>query len=108
MGVGLSDLVAPSAGPMGRAAQVGPVQYTNVRLADDAVLPCISFGLVLVKDERPLALLVTVSSGFGASSREVSVEVMGKTREDADRSLPASAPGSALRASTVATSCRST
>jgi hypothetical protein len=90
MGVALSMLVAPArAGPWGSAMlSEGPVEYINVTLDNDRVLACIQSGLYLVKRrEEPLAILMRGPKAEFHPMAQVSIEVMGRNREVAERML---------------------
>jgi hypothetical protein len=81
----IAGLLAPS--HPGMEISEGPVEYANIALADEQVLPCVARGLYLVEDGgRRHALLVTVPSNM--SHREtLRIEVMSPHREDAVRLL---------------------
>jgi hypothetical protein len=65
---------------------LGPVQYRNVPLANDEVLPCVSHGLYLVKGARREAILVAAPSPRSPWDK-LRVEVMATTQEDAAATL---------------------
>jgi hypothetical protein len=85
MGLNLSDFLGGSPGMPGRPVLAeGPVDYVNFHLADGRILPCVQFGLYLIKGDRaPLVVFVTGPSGMGGGPRpKLRVEVMGTRRED--------------------------
>ncbi len=67
-------------------AEPGPVEYATVDLGDGERVTCVKRGLYRVRDKQkqPYALLVSASDGW---HRELKLEVMAKTREDAERVL---------------------
>lgn len=91
MGIGLGDLASAGrrgAGLYGPATpEKGPVDYVNLPAGEDTRLPCIQFGLFLVREgARALAALVHAADArFGGGG--VSVDVMAADRADAERFL---------------------
>jgi hypothetical protein len=89
---GLSDLVAPVR-PVLRGEFVpveGPVQYANVELDGDRFMPCVQYGLYLIREGRErLALLVRGPSEHRPMRKSVIVEVMARARDRADQFLAA-------------------
>jgi hypothetical protein len=65
----------------------GPVEYKNVRLADDKVLSCVARGLYFIEDgPKRFALLVAVPNDY-SPRQGVRVEVMAVDRDEAVRLL---------------------
>lgn len=63
----------------------GPLQYINITLNDNLVMPCVQSGLFLVKrDKEPLAILMTGPMRDFHPTAQVSVEVMARSREVAE------------------------
>jgi hypothetical protein len=90
MPVSLSILSAKAkAGLMGgESVSEGPVQYVNVSLDGDRVMPCVQSGLFLIKrGDEPLALLVTGPLREIHPMAQVGIEVMARSREVAERLL---------------------
>lgn len=68
-----------------KAFQEGPVQYTDVELADQQKLACVKQGLYTLRDAgRPLALLVAEEDTY-RSEKGLEVAVMAPDRETAER-----------------------
>lgn len=87
--ISLPQLIMPGRSGLWGGAGVaqGPVQYVNISLGDDRVLPCVQCGLYLIRDrELRLAVLVRGPSDMGMS-RHVHMEVMASARELAERFL---------------------
>jgi hypothetical protein len=83
---GLAELVATE-GTFGRSPARGPVEYVNVTLDDDRVLPCVQRGVYLIREgERRLAAYVAKSERYSANG-EVRVEAMAPARSAAERLL---------------------
>ncbi len=84
MGVNLSDLISAGPGLPGRGGLAeGPVDYVNFHLAQGEVLPCVQFGLYLLRsDTARLVAFVAGPSGQGGPRMQLRVEVMGTRRED--------------------------
>jgi hypothetical protein len=92
MGLTFSDLVAQRPAGMGMMGppppMPGPVEYSNVTLADGSILPCLQSGLFLIKDHsEPLAALVSIPAEHGPRRGGVYVEVIAPTREREERFL---------------------
>lgn len=89
MGLGLSDMLSRSGTTPGMPVlSEGPVDYVNVRLAGDRVLPCIQFGLYLIATgQARLVVFVTGANEFGGPRQGGRVEVMATRREDAQAFL---------------------
>jgi hypothetical protein len=82
MSQSFSDLLA------GHAVAEGPVDWVNVHLAGDEVLPCIQSGLLLVHDEEPGPYAVFVTGPTGARpDSALRVEVIAAVRERAEEVL---------------------
>ncbi|MBX7218887.1 MAG: ATP-binding protein [Blastocatellia bacterium] len=89
MGVTMAQLVASAGGGLwgGKGPTSGPVQYVNISLEGDSVLPCVQNGLFLIEDgTQKLAVLMRGPNEMGIH-RKVTVEVMAPEREDAERFL---------------------
>ena len=94
MGLKLTDLLAPARPGLwgGAPPMEGPVEYANVRLHDDQVLPCVKSGLYLVRETAAGAaagrlavyLRGPLEQGY---PRRVRVEVMAPVRAAAERFL---------------------
>jgi hypothetical protein len=83
--INIASLLAPPR--PGMDVSEGPIEYANVRLAGDRVLPCVARGLYLVEDgDRRHALLVTIPMEMAGMDR-LRVEVMSHERDDAVRLL---------------------
>lgn len=83
--LGIAALLGPST--HGDGPTRGPVEYTNVALANDEVMPCVARGLYLVREnDVALAVLVALSSSY-APRQTVRIEVMSADRERAVRLL---------------------
>jgi AAA+ superfamily predicted ATPase len=68
-----------------RAFQEGPVQYTDVQLADEQKLACVKQGLYTLREAgQPLALLVAEEDTY-RSEKGLEVAVMAPDRETAER-----------------------
>jgi cell division protease FtsH len=82
MNQSFSDLLA------GHAVTEGPVDWVNVHLAGDDVLPCVQSGLLLVRDGNPgpYAIFVTGPTGARPDSA-LRVEVIAADRERAEAVL---------------------
>lgn len=88
MGTTLSMLVAPAKTGLwgGASLHEGPVEYINISLDSERVLPCVQNGLYLAnRRDEPLAVLVRGSKKD--FDPYVVVEVMARTREVAERLL---------------------
>ena len=88
MGLKLVHLTEQTPPSWGRT-EVAPVEYANLMLDDEVLLPCVERGLYLVRDAAtPLALLLQgpLEHGWQPS---VTLEVMAPTREEADTVLTA-------------------
>jgi hypothetical protein len=86
----LSMLAAPGkAGLMGAEGPTeGPVQYVNITLDDNRVMPCVQSGLFLVKHAgEPLAVLMSGPSKEFHLMAQVDVQVMAPSRDVAERFL---------------------
>jgi hypothetical protein len=83
MSVGLSDLLS-RAGVHGRQPLTeGPIDYVNYHLAEDRTLPCVQFGLFLVRSgEIPLVAFVAGPSDHAGPRQKIRVEVMTTDPED--------------------------
>ncbi len=81
----IASLLMP--GHHGFETTEGPVEYTNVRLADGQVLPCVARGIYLIESAaKRFAVLVATPADY--SPREsLRVEVMAEHRDDAVRLL---------------------
>lgn len=87
MAVSLSMLVSPTkSGLMGGGElSEGPVEYVNITLDDNEVLPCVQSGLFLVKrGDEPLAILVSGPMREFHPMAQVGVEVMARSRDVAE------------------------
>ncbi len=73
----------------GEPVSEGPVQYENIRLADDQVLPCVARGLYLVTDETKRFALLVASPNSYSRREKLRLEVMAQDRDDAVRLLAA-------------------
>ena len=63
----------------------GPVEYTNVRLADDQMLPCVARGLYLIEQgDQRCVLLVSVPPEY-SPKEGLRLEVMAEDRDTAVR-----------------------
>jgi cell division protease FtsH len=72
----------------GDAVSEGPIQYVNITLDDDRVVPCVQSGLFLVKrGGEPLAILITGPMKDFHPMAQVGIEVMARSREAAERLL---------------------
>jgi ATP-dependent 26S proteasome regulatory subunit len=90
MGVTLSMLVASTrSGLMGGGEpSEGPVEYVNITLDDDRVLPCVQCGLFLVKrGDEPLAVLLSGPAKEFHPMAQVGIQVMARSREVAEKLL---------------------
>jgi hypothetical protein len=88
-GNNLSQLVIDAKGGLMGAAQPTPgrVQYKNIVLDNDEVLPCVELGLYVISFES-LRLAVLFSAGSQTPWRpQVTVEVMASERQDAEKFL---------------------
>jgi hypothetical protein len=83
MAFGLSDLLS-RAGFAGRPELVeGPVDYVNIHLAGDRILPCVQFGLYLIQDDDTrLAVFVSGPSDQRGPRQKLRVEVLAAHAED--------------------------
>jgi hypothetical protein len=89
MALGLGDLLAPPrSGFMGpNLPGEGPVEYVNIQLEDERVLPCVQSGLYLLRDgEQRLAALVS-GPGEHTPFPKVRVEVIAPERALAESFL---------------------
>ena len=87
MGVTLSMLVAPAKSGFMRGGEPseGPVQYVNITLGDDQVLPCVQSGLFLVtRRGEPLAVLISGPMEEFHPMAQVNIEVMARSRAVAE------------------------
>lgn len=84
MAVGLSELATWSGFPR-RALTEGPVDYVNFQLADGQALPCVQFGLYLVRagEARLVALLLGPSEMGDPRRQKLRLEVASTRKEDA-------------------------
>jgi hypothetical protein len=90
MAVSLSMLVAPAKSGLMGGGEIseGPVEYVNIDLDSDRVLSCVQSGLFLVKrGDEPLAILVSGPMREFHPMAQVSVEVMGRSRNVAESFL---------------------
>lgn len=68
-----------------KSFEEGPVEYTDVTLADEQKLACVKQGLYTFHDEgRPLAMLIAEEDGY-RPDKSLQVAVMGPDRETAER-----------------------
>jgi hypothetical protein len=81
---GLSDLVVRTS-RYHAAFDEGPIDYTNYHLANDEILPCVQYGLYLIRaSESRLVVLVSGPSEMGDPRRQRHhIEVMAARPEDA-------------------------
>jgi hypothetical protein len=89
MSIGFGELLAPPrSGFMGpNAPGEGPVEYVNIQLEDERVLPCVHSGLYLLRDgERRLAALLA-GPGEHTPYPKVRVEVIAPERAMAEAFL---------------------
>jgi ATPase family associated with various cellular activities (AAA) len=88
MGVTLSDLIAPTnSGLVGNSTpREGPVEYANLQLGEEKILPCVRFGLFFIREgeERLAALISTHEQGPWHALR---FEAMAPRREAAEEFL---------------------
>ena len=87
MAVSLSMLVAPAKSGLMGGGEIseGPVEYVNIALDDDRVLPCVQSGLFLVKrGGEPLAILMSGPMREFHPMAQIGVEVMARTRDVAE------------------------
>jgi hypothetical protein len=84
MAAGLSDLVVRRS-RFHPPLHEGPVDYTNYHLANDEVLPCVQFGLYLVRSgDSRMVVFVSGPSELGDPRRQrMHVEVMATRTADA-------------------------
>jgi hypothetical protein len=90
MNATLSMLVAPAVAGMmaGGGVSEGPVEYVNITLEDDRVLPCVQSGLFLVKrGQEPLAILMSAPSTDFHPMAQLSIQVMARSRDVAEKFL---------------------
>jgi ATPase family associated with various cellular activities (AAA) len=90
MSATISMLVAPArSGLMGGGElSEGPVEYVNITLDDDRVLPCVQNGLFLAKRAgEPLAILMSGPEIESHPMAQVSIQVMARSRDVAERFL---------------------
>jgi hypothetical protein len=90
MSATLSMLVAPGkAGLMGGEGPTeGPVEYVNITLDEDRVLPCVQSGLFLVKrGGEPFAVLMSGPAREFQPMAQVGVQVMAPSRGAAEKFL---------------------
>jgi hypothetical protein len=90
MGVTLSILVAPAKSGLMGGGEIseGPVEYVNITLDGDRVLPCVQSGLFLIKrGEEPLAVLMTGPAKEFHPMAQVGIQVMARNREAAENLL---------------------
>src|SRR5262249_36420250 len=90
MSATLSMLAAPGkAGLMGGVGPAeGPVEYVNIPLDGDRVVPCVQSGLFLVKrGGEPLAVLMSGPAREFHPMAQVGIEVMAPSRGAAERFL---------------------
>ena len=88
--VRLAELIAPRRGKSaGDFAPVeGPVEYVNVDLADDQVMPCVNVGLYLIRNgSQRLAALVSGPDDSRPFHKSISVRGYGSPARDR-RPLP--------------------
>jgi hypothetical protein len=87
MPVSLSMLVSPGKTGLMTGGEVdeGPVEYANITLDDDRVVPCVQSGLFLInRGAEPLALLVSGPMKEFHPMAQVGVEVMARSRDVAE------------------------
>ena len=90
MSATLSMLAAPGkAGLMGDGVPTeGPVEYVNITLDDDRVVPCVQNGLFLVKrNGEPLAVLMAGPAKEFQPMAQVTIQVMALDRGVAEKFL---------------------
>jgi hypothetical protein len=89
MGIQLADLLAPPPSAlMGPPPSIGPVQYLNVSLHDAEILACVQCGLYLISEgDRAFAAMVGGGRSLGLGGKELKIEVIARTREEAERFL---------------------
>jgi hypothetical protein len=86
----LSMLVAPGKGGLmhGGEPTDGPVEYVNITLDEDRVLPCVQSGLFLIKRAgEPLAVLMSGPAREYHPMAQVTIQVMARSRDVAERFL---------------------
>jgi hypothetical protein len=86
----LSMLVAPGKASLmgGEGPTEGPVEYVNITLDEDRVLPCVQSGLFLVKrGGEPLAVLMAGPAREFHPMAQVSIQVMAPSRGVAEKFL---------------------
>lgn len=83
---GLSDMVART-DRYRPALSEGPVDYTNYHLADGEVMPCVHYGIYLIRaGDARLVVLISGPSEMGDPRRQrLHVEVMTPRAEDAPK-----------------------
>lgn len=83
MAFGLSDLLSRGHHHGMPPLSEGPVDYVNIHLAGDRILPCVQFGLYLIYDgEKRLVVFVTGPSDQGGPRGKLRVEVAATNQED--------------------------
>lgn len=83
---GLSDLLSTHQ-RHGWSLDEGPVDYVNIHLANDQILPCVDFGLYFLRDAgRPLVVLVSGPTDHGPR-QNMSLQVLAGQREHAQAFL---------------------
>jgi cell division protease FtsH len=90
MSATLSMLVAPAKSRLmgGGELSEGPVEYVNITLADDRVLPCVQNGLFIAKrGGEPLAILISGPAKDFHPMAQVGIQVMARSRDVAERFL---------------------
>jgi hypothetical protein len=88
--VRLAELIAPRRNNSVSDSEPteGPVEYVNVGLADDQVIPCVNVGLYLIRNgPQRVAILLSGPDDSRPLHKSISVEVMAPQREIADRFL---------------------
>jgi hypothetical protein len=94
MALGLSDLVSRGGWPGRPPLTEGPVDYVNVHLADDRVLPCVHFGLYLIAEgDARQVVLIAGPHQEGGPRRKIRVEVLASRPDDAQALLAAIVEG---------------
>jgi len=84
------ELVAPAKSGLlgGGELSEGPVEYVNITLADDRVLPCVQSGLFFAKRSgEPLAILMSGPAKEFHPMAQVAIQVMARSRDVAERFL---------------------
>ncbi len=89
MDLTLSELLGPEKGGLmgGGGPSIGPVQFTNLPLANEKVLACVQRGLYLVKEGKLATALLVRGPNVMGFMRKVSIDVMARERKDAEAVL---------------------